>query len=96
MKKQYQVYLETIVHVMVYVEAESEDLAIDLACEWGPEEIGWKQVEHYFADHSSKNGDLIELAEPVDLLWEILGTFPVSSVAEEFDDDELLIETPRL
>ena len=74
MKTQYQVELVANVTVMVWLEADSDEQAKDMAAQWRPNDSGCHTVKNYFADSSTDNGDLVELPEGVDLEWELLNT----------------------
>lgn len=81
--KEFQVEVEALVQVAVFVEADSEEQARDIAGQWRPDPSGCHRVTHYFADHSTDNGDSVELQEPVALEWEILDTTIEKTMVEK-------------
>ena len=74
-KKSYQAELKATVSVVIWLDADSEEQARDIAAQWRPVDSGIHEVAAYYADCSSGENDrYVTLSEPIDLNWEIVTT----------------------
>lgn len=89
-KQRYCVELEATVSVAIWLDAESEDQAKDIAAQWKPDWIGCHSVSDLFADCSTDNGDHV-LQSAIVLDWElkntVVETMTVEAVVEATADD---------
>jgi len=75
----------------VWLDAESNDQARDIAAQWRPDRFGCHEVTEYFAD-STADGAYVPLEKPVDLDWEVEDTV-VEDLTVEAVGEETTVET---
>lgn len=87
-KKSYQAELKATVSVVIWLDADSEEQARDIAAQWRPVDSGIHEVAAYYADCSSGENDrYVTPSEPTDLNWEIVATEVDDLTVEAATDD---------